>query len=120
MVKLNYYSPREYDLKGGWGVKKGNIFFPIDPEHAMFVQIGERPVQKYSRLSEIKTKELIKMVTENAHSKIFSHCKDKNLPLLRQRVVDRDKFDRERKSFNDWHKINASMEREYIASNRDR
>jgi ATP phosphoribosyltransferase len=119
VVKLNYYSPDNYDLKGGWGVNKGNIFFPIGPEHAMFVQIGDRPIQKNTRLSENMTQELIKFIAENSHRKIFSHAENNDLPILKRRVVDLERLSRENKEMREWHKINTMMEREYIASNRN-
>ncbi len=118
VVKLNYYSPGKYDLKGGWGVNKGNILFPIGPEHAMFVQIGDRSIQKGTRLTPTQTKELIKIIVENAHRKIFSINEDSNLPLLRKRIVDRQRFERENEEMRQWHQKNAMMEREYLASNR--
>ncbi len=119
VVKLNYYSLGKYDLKGGWGVKKGNIFFPIDPEHAMFVQIGDKPIQKNTRLSECQTKEFIKFVVENSHRKIFSYSENNNLPMLRKRIVDPDRLLRENNEMKEWHQLNAKMEHEYIASNRN-
>ncbi len=33
VIKLNYLNQNEYDLKGGWGKEKGNIIFPIGPDH---------------------------------------------------------------------------------------
>lgn len=118
VVRINYYSLGKYDLKGGWGVKKGNILFPIGPEHAMFVQIGDRPIQKGTRLTTAQTKEFIKIIVENAHRKIFSINKDRDLPLLRERIVDRQRLEREYEEIRQWHQNNAMMEREYLASNR--
>jgi hypothetical protein len=119
VVKLNYYSPGNYDLRGGWGRAKGNIFFPIGPEHAMFVQIGDRPLQKNTRLSETQTREFIKFVVENSHRKIFSHFENMNIPLLKKRVVDSSKLSIENEEMSAWHQKNVQMEHEYVASNRD-
>lgn len=118
VVKLNYCSPGKYDLEGGWGVKKGNMLFPIGPEHAMFVQIGDRPIQKGTRLTPAQTKEFIKIIVENAHRKIFSINEDSDIPLLRERIVDRQQFERENEEMRQWHQKNAMMEREYLANNR--
>jgi hypothetical protein len=119
VVRLNYSSLGKYDLKGGWNVTKGNIFFPIGPEHAMFVQIGERPVQKNKRLPIQKTKELIKIVVENAHRIIFCNSENQDLPKLRKRLVDAKKYKAEAKEFRLWHHKNARLEREYISSNQN-
>jgi len=118
VVKLNYYAPGKYDLRGGWGVKKGNIFFPIGPEHAMFVQIGDRPISKYSRVSEHLTIKLISFASENAHRQIFSHLKNGNIPEIRIRAIDPEKLTRENKEFSDWNKLNSEMELEYLVGNR--
>lgn len=119
VVKLNYHSSGKYDLKGGWGLKKGNIFFPIGPEHAMFVQIGDRPIQKNTRLSVDKSNELIKIIAENAHRKIFSITENLDLPILRKRVVDANRLVREAEEMRLWHQKNIMMERNYLASNRN-
>jgi hypothetical protein len=119
VVKLNYFSLGKYDLKGGWGVKKGNIFFPLGPEHAMFVQIGERTIQKNTRLPVDKTKELIKILVENAHRKIFCITENKELPILRKRVVDAKRLARETEEMHLWHQKNIEMERDYLMSNQN-
>ena len=118
VVKINYYGPDKYDLRGGWGKKKGNIIFPISPEHAMFVQIGDAPIPNGSRLSIEQTKEFIKFIVENAHRKIFSHTPEKEIPLLRPRIVNPRMLKREEEGIQEWHDINSSKEREYLASNR--
>jgi len=119
VVKMNYYSPGKYDLKGGWAVKKGNIIFPVDPEHAMFVQIGDKPIQKNTRLSEKQTKEFISLIVENSHRKVFSHFDNNNIPLLRKRIVDSERLLKENNAMKKWHELNEKMEREYIQSNRN-
>ncbi len=118
VVKVNYYSPGNYDLKGGWGLKKGNIIFPLSPEHAMFVQIGDRPILRGTRLSVSLTKEIIKFIVENSHRKIFSHKDDISLTFLKARTIDSKKLERENNEIKLWHESNSKLEREYFASNR--
>lgn len=113
VVKLNYYGSGSYDLKGGWGSEKGNIIFPIGPEHAMFVQIGDKPVPKGYRFSVDKTKEVISIICENAHRYIFSSHVDEKLPIVRPRIVDRDALKREQHEIEQWHENNVKMELEY-------
>jgi hypothetical protein len=115
VIKLNYINSTKYDLKGGWGVTKGNIIFPIGPEHAMFVQIGDRPpIPKGTRLSVGLTKEFRKFIAENSHRFIYSKQIDDEVSKLRERVVDDDRIRRERKEMENWHKKNSEMEREYL------
>ncbi len=42
VVKLNYTSATEYDLNGGWGNDRANIFMPLGPQHLFFTEIGAR------------------------------------------------------------------------------
>ena len=77
VIKLNFRDENNYDFGGGWGRDKGNIFFPISPQHAMFVQIGDRPILKGTRLSETLTKQVKKMIVEHAH-----RCKYSKTPAL--------------------------------------
>jgi len=114
VVKVNYYSPGKYDLKGGWGNPKGNILFPIGPEHALFVQIDDRPIPKGSRVSEQLTKELIKFIVGNANRLIFCNTEDVDIPRIRKRIIDQDRLKRENEGMKNWLKENADMEREYF------
>ena len=114
VVKINYYKPGNYDLKGGWGVENGNILFPIDPEHAMFVQIGKRPIQKNKRVSEDLTKELIQIIAINAHRSIFCNQINDEIPAIRPREVNPDKCDKEREAIQRWQDSNSDLERKYF------
>lgn len=116
VVKINYHNRNNYDLKGGWGVRKGNIFFPIDPEHAMFVQIGDQPPERNVRLNKAQTEELIRISVENAHRNIFSVVEDHNLPTLRKRIVSSEQFEKEKNEMSEWLKQNRIIEEQYFAS----
>ena len=114
VVKLNYINSHKYDLRGGWGVTKGNIIFPIGPEHAMFVQIGDKPIPKGTRLTVGQTIEFRKFIAENSHRMIFSKQIDNEVHKLRERIVDGDRIRRENEELNNWHRKNSVLEREYI------
>lgn len=118
VIKLNYTNSNTYDLRGGWGVNKGNIIFPIGPEHAMFVQIGDRPIPKGTRLTVAQTTEFRKFIAENSHRMIFSKHIDKEVSAFRKRVVDSDRIKRENEEMDKWHKKNSEMEREYFKSDK--
>lgn len=118
VIKLNYTNPTQYDLKGGWGKKKGNIIFPIGPEHAMFVQIGDKPPLKGQRLSLDQTFQFRKFIAENAYRMIYSKQIEKDIESLRPRVIDKDRVLKERAEMDYWHKANSDLEKEYIKSNR--
>lgn len=119
VVKINYSSPGIYNLKGGWNIKNGNIFFPIDPEHAMFTQIGTESIPKNTRLPEPLTLELKGFIAENSHRQIFSQYIDNAIPILKKRIIAPEILHQEKEEMNKWHQLNADMEREYIKSNRN-
>ncbi|WP_445357040.1 DUF4238 domain-containing protein [Microbulbifer sp. ANSA002] len=119
VIKLNYINSNKYDLRGGWGVNKGNIIFPIGPEHAMFVQIGDRPIPKGTRLTVAQTVELRKFMAENAHRMIFSKGEDREVSIFRKRVVDRDLIKRENEEMNNWHERNSEMEQDYFKCDKE-
>ena len=113
VVKLNFTNPGNYDLKGGWGKKKGNIIFPISPEHAMFVQIGDKPMQKGTRLTAEQTKFFRKIIAENANRMIFSNFIDNEIENISPRVVDSIQFRKEKEEMEKWHDMNKKLELEY-------
>jgi len=119
VIKLNYISSKNYDLKGGWGKEKGNIIFPISPEHAMFVQIGDRPFLKGTRLTVAQTKEFQKLIAENSHRFIFSNFFDNEINYMKPRLIDSVQFRNEKQEMERWHDINSKMELEYSNSNKN-
>ena len=110
---MNFTNPLNYDLKGGWGKKKGNIIFPIDPEHAMFVQIGDKPMQKGTRLSVDQTMFFRKVIAENANRMIFSNRLDNEIEKISPRSVDSIQFKKEQIELEKWHDLNKQLELEY-------
>ena len=113
VVKLNFTNPQNYDLKGGWGKKKGNIIFPIGPEHAMFAQIGDKPMQKGTKLTAEKTRLFRKIIAENSNRTIFSNFFDNEIENISPRVVDSIQFKREKEEMEQWHDKNKKLELEY-------
>ena len=114
VVKLNFTDDTNYDFGGGWCREKGNIIFPIGPQHAMFVQIGDKPVLKGTRLNEPLTRQLRKFIAEHSHRMIFSNRFDDEMILLRPRVVNYKAVISERKQIESWHEQNKQLETEYL------
>jgi hypothetical protein len=113
VIKLNFIDPQNYDLKGGWGQNKGNIIFPIGPEHAMFVEIGSRAIQKGNRLSVDQTRFLRKIIAENANRMIFAESFDNEIEKILPRTVDCIQFKKEQIKLEKWHDLNKKLEMEY-------
>jgi len=114
VIKLNYTNDNEYDFGGSWGRNKGNIIFPIGPQHAMFVQIGDRPIPKGTRLTVPQTIQLRKFIAEHAHRKIFSDQFDDEVPSIRPRHISSEKVKFERSQLENWHRQNNELESEFF------
>jgi hypothetical protein len=114
VVKLNFIDEHNYDFGGGWDKPKGNLFFPIGPEHAMFVQIGDKALPKGTRLSVHQTILIRRLIAENSHRMIFSKNDDDGVTSLKKRTVDKEMVNREKAELLAWHQKNSEMEREYF------
>ena len=114
---MNYVDQDNYDLSGGWGRPKGNIIFPIGPEHAMFVQIGDKPIPKGTRLTVDQTIKFRKFICENSYRMIFSNCEDSDVITYKKRIVDGEIIKRENEEMQNWHNKNAELEHQYFKSN---
>ncbi|WP_257288046.1 DUF4238 domain-containing protein [Endozoicomonas sp. SESOKO2] len=114
VIKLNFRDENNYDFGGGWGREKGNIFFPISPQHAMFVQIGDKPILKGTRLSKDLTKQVKKMIVEHAHRFVYSNSFDNEISALRPRIVDANAVKKEKYQIKDWHEQNSQFETEFF------
>lgn len=114
VIKLNFTNYQDYDLKGGWGKEKGNIIFPISPEHAMFVQIGDRSYQKGTRLSLEQTVFFRKIMCENASRFIYSSFNDDEVLNYTPRKIDKKQYLFEKNEFAKWHERNKSHEIEFF------
>ena len=79
----------------------------------MFVQIGDRPIQKGTRLSIENTLFFRKIICENANRFIFSSFRDEAVKKLNPRKINKDQYLFEKKEFEAWHKRNKSYETDF-------
>jgi len=114
VIKLNFINQVQYDLKGGWGVKRGNILFPLDPEHLLFTEIGSYPPIKGTRFNKEKTLFIRKVIAENSYRMIFSKEPDREIESYIPRVVDKELSMQEEEMWEKWHEKNAMMEAEFV------
>lgn len=115
VVKLNFIDKNNYDLQGGWGRLNGNIIFPIGPEHALFVEIGQKPFKKGVRLSVKNTIFFRKIIAENSHRLIFSKHQDEAILSIKPRIVDNQIIQQEKQALANWHERNSELELEYLS-----
>lgn len=113
VIRLNFISQDQYDLKGGWGVKRGNILFPLDPEHLLFTEIGCNPPIKGTRFNKEKTLFIRKIIAENSYRMIFSNEPDPDIERYAPRIVDYKLFRQEQEMWKKWHEENTLMEAKF-------
>lgn len=112
-LKLNYRSPAEYDLGGGWGRRNGNLMLPLTPRHLLFAEIGKDLGRRYS-VTPAQTREIRRLILERAHRWVFASSPSPLVAKLTPRVVDRERFDQESAMWKRW----SSDQRESEVSRR--
>jgi hypothetical protein len=110
VICLNYNSPSDYNFKGGWGIPRTNILFPLSPRYLMFTQVGEssRP-----RLKRHHARVLREIIAKHAYRRIYSSQRDEKVPVLRSRNVDERQFQQERLAWRNWYQIQNEAERQF-------
>lgn len=114
VVKLNYYQDGQYDFKGGWGKKGGEILLPLSPSHLLYTQVGTRPKERYQEISFDLAQKVKRMLVEHAHHMVIASLEDLEIPNLRSRIVDCNAFMAERELWNRWHSEQSISESELI------
>lgn len=120
VIKLNYYSPGNYDFKGGWYNPGTELLFPLGPEHLMYSQVNERPHARGTRFSHSDTQIIRKIILENAHRYIFCNRIDEEIEGFRPRVVSREQFLAESNQWKQWHQIQTQIESQYFGDQSSR
>lgn len=113
VIRLNFISQDQYDLKGGWDVKKGNILFPLDPEHLLLTEIGSYPPIKGTRFNKEKTLFIRKIIAENSYRMIFSNEPDHDIERYMPRIVDCTLCRKEQEMWKKWHEENTHLEAKF-------
>ena len=101
LVRLNWYGEEGYDLRGGWGRDKTDLFIPLSPDHLMYTQVS---VDLPGGILPLDiTQKFQSMIAENAHRWIFATSPKRRVAWFRPRVVDRDAFVTEEQAWDRWH-----------------
>jgi len=109
VVKLNYYRNGNYDLKGGWGRKGGNIFMPLSPRHLLFTEIGQDLPDRMTFSSD-QTKQFQGFIAKRALRWIFARDQLEFINNLRPRYIDHELFKRESEQWSKWHEQQIEAE----------
>lgn len=79
----------------------------------MFVQIGDKPMQKGTILSVDQTVFFRKIIAENANRMIFADSFDNENEKILPRSVDSIQYKKEQAELKKWHDLNKQSELEY-------
>ena len=112
VVKLNYNSPADYNLGGGWGWTGTEILLPLSPTHMLYTQVGRRPPSRGWVFPERETKMLRRVLGEHAHRMIIASAPLEDIVGSRPRVVDSKAARGEREQWKNWHDEQTSAEEE--------
>jgi len=112
VIKLNFYSPNNYDFKGGWGSKGTKLLFPLSPRYMLYTKIGERPPLRGTVLSVEMANIFQKIILEHAHRFIYSAEKNLIVESIRPRTESKSIFDDEKHQWQSWHNKNVQIEKE--------
>jgi hypothetical protein len=117
VVKLNYYGEGRYDFGGGWGNPKTDLLLPLSPKHLMCTQVGAARRELPERGAELDEETALKLqgfIAENADRMIFSSSPDSRIGRLRPREVDAEKFNAEKKRWEEWPREQAAGEARFL------
>lgn len=103
VICLNYRGINDYNFKGGWGQKNGNIIMPISPKKLLFTQIGSRSSCDYLSNSTYWSKVFRKMIIEHAHRYVYAEEPQKGMLAINPRIVNCRLYNEEKESIAGWH-----------------
>jgi hypothetical protein len=112
VVRLNYKSVSDYNFEGGWASPGTEIFLPLDPEHLLFTQVGQRSAQRGERMPREQTELVRRFTAEHAWRMLFALEPDEFVSTFRPRNVDRMQFQREHEQWTGWHDQQTAAEKE--------
>lgn len=88
VICLNYNSEHEYDFKGGWGRKNGNIIMPISPNLLLITQIGSNIPFKHLNYSDHWSNFFRKIIIEHAHRYVYAIEPQRGMLSINSRRVN--------------------------------
>lgn len=114
VICLNYRNQSDYDFKGGWGRKHGNIIMPISPKLLLFTQIGDKGSYDSLDKSFYWSSFFVKIIIEHAHRAVFADQPQKGMSAINPRVVNKELYDAESQIMRSWHSEQMLAEDELL------
>lgn len=109
LIRLNYVDDVNYNFSGGWDVPKGDILLPLSPNHLLFRSGGVRPLKRGTRLDQITTRRIQRMIVEHADRFVFAR-EPFAVEAIRSRVVDFEAVRDERDFWRRWNNDQIAVE----------
>lgn len=103
VICLDYNSEYNYDFKGGWGKKNGNIVMPISPTLLLITQIGNNMPFTQLDYSEQWSKFFRKIIIEHAHRYVYAIEPQKGMLAINPRRVNATLYEKEKSIMTGWH-----------------
>ena len=103
VICMNYRSESDYDFKGGWGKKNGNIIIPISPKHLLITQIGSNLKGAQLDYSEHWSKFFRKIIIEHAYRYVYAIEPQKGMLAINPRRINSELYAREKTIMAGWH-----------------
>ncbi|WKN43137.1 DUF4238 domain-containing protein [Tunicatimonas pelagia] len=114
VIRLNYYRKGKYDFQGGWGNSGSELMLPLSPIHLLYTRVGsKKPWLRGTRLPFDLTQHIQKIIAEHAFCWFIAHKEDQEVSRLRPRVVNSQKFEAEKKFWEEWHSFNQQAEQSF-------
>jgi hypothetical protein len=115
VIRLNYYGDGAYDFGGGTGKNGAEILFPLSPKCLMYTRIGYNSPKRGTAFSRSHTELIRRIIAEHAFRYIYAQLPDNDIPTLRPRVVDNERYQREQTYWNTWHSSQLAAENDLLA-----
>jgi hypothetical protein len=112
VLRLNFNSPAEYNLRGGWGHAGSEFIMPVSPRLAVYTQVGRRHAGPLF-LDPVKTRQLQQLFVERAYRWVLAREPIPWVEQFRTRIVDSARFYAELAAWKNWHNEQTKDETEF-------
>jgi hypothetical protein len=109
VIRLNFVDANNYDFRGGWGRKNGEILLPLSSTHLLYTKIGNRTFSRGTVLDEGTARMIRRMLIEHADRFVFALDKG-DIHLIRPRKVCSETYKREQLAWKNWHHEQSQAE----------
>ena len=105
-TRLAYRGEKGYDLDGGLGVPRVDLFMPLTPNHLLFVEVGaDQKAEPFFLWNEAARSLIIRAIVDNASQYVFSRFESDAIVAMRPRRVDPDYVDVMHKNVMQWDEL---------------